>query len=110
MRICVSCVWQHCVCTESSVLKVATDLQAVDALERRLHALQQMPPQEKQGRALRVITGRGLHSSDGEASLPRAVGTRLEDLKQSMGLRIVQRVGAFEVFVGRQTAGQRRPW
>lgn len=85
----------------------ATSVQAVQALDRRLYALQQLSRHETQGRPLRVITGRGLHSSDGEASLPRVVGTRLEELKQDLHLRVVQRAGAAEVYIGRQTTARR---
>lgn len=46
---------------------------------------------------LRVITGRGAHSSGGEASIPRAVEARLVEL----GYKFVRRTGALDVLLRR---------
>lgn len=49
-----------------------------------------------QRRELRVVVGRGRHSSGGEASLPRAVQSSL----LAAGLRHQHRGGSFLVFLG----------
>ncbi|KIZ04792.1 hypothetical protein MNEG_3172, partial [Monoraphidium neglectum] len=83
--------------------------EATEALRQRLQLLQRQPPGPAQpaptgsaaaghptrGRALRVIVGRGNHSSGGEASLPRAVAAWLDDA----GLRHRLVGGSIEVAV-----------
>jgi hypothetical protein len=84
-------------------------MQAVAALERRIVLLEQLPRDLQQGRRLRVITGRGLHSTDGEASLPRVISSFLEEQKASCGWRITYQLGAIEVLLSRQVARQPQP-
>lgn len=80
-------------------------VQAVDALERRVHLLEQQHRDTRQGKHLRVITGRGLHSTDGEAALPRAISSFLEDQKGPRGWKVAHRLGA----IGRQGGRQLEP-
>jgi hypothetical protein len=52
-------------------------------------------------RHLRVVVGRGVHSSGGEASLPRVVEGHL----RAAGRRFQQRAGALDVALPRAPAG-----
>lgn len=73
--------------------------EAVAALQRRidlLHTLLADPATAAAlaGRpALRVVVGRGAHSSGGEASIPRVVESHL----RGAGLRFTPRLGALDV-------------
>jgi hypothetical protein len=80
--------------------------EATAALDRRLHLLHGLLADPATaaaagapgaghggGRTLRVVVGRGAHSSGGEASLPRVVGAHL----RAVGLRFCTRVGALDV-------------
>ncbi|KAL4436811.1 hypothetical protein ABPG75_003950 [Micractinium tetrahymenae] len=73
--------------------------EAVAALQRRLHLLHSLLADPATaaalpGRpALRVVVGRGAHSSGGEASIPRVVESHL----RGAGLRFSPRLGALDV-------------
>lgn len=45
----------------------------MDALHHRLVTLHSLPMEQRKGKRLRVVTGRGNHSSGGEATVPRTV-------------------------------------
>ena len=79
-------------------------MQAVAAMDRRIAALHSLPLAERKGRRLRIVTGQGLHSSHGEASLPRVVQSHLDLLVAQQGLRYSQHLGALEVAIGRGAA------
>jgi hypothetical protein len=81
-----------------------SNVQAVKALERRVLALQQLPWEERRGRSLRVVTGRGLHSAGGEASLPRVVQSFLDAQVSRQGWRYSRQLGAYQVTLGRSGA------
>ena len=76
-------------------------MQALQAVERRAEALQSLPLAERRGCRLRIITGRGLHSSGGESSLPRVVQAFLDDKVATCGWRYMKHLGAVEVSLGR---------
>eukprot|EP00892_Ulva_mutabilis_P006393 jgi/Ulvmu1/4125/UM019_0104.1 len=71
--------------------------EAVAALQRRLQLVASLPPQQRRGARLRVITGRGVHSSAGEATLPRAVSGYLERHARQYGASVTPALGAFLV-------------
>lgn len=79
-------------------------MQALRAVERRAEALQSLPLAERRGRRLRIITGRGLHSSQGESSLPRVVQAYLDERVASAGWRYTPHLGVVEVSFGRGLA------
>lgn len=72
-------------------------MQAVAAVQRRLDLLLSLPPLRWRGGKLRVITGRGLHSSAGEATVPRAVGAFLDQHGPRYGVTVTSALGAFAV-------------
>jgi hypothetical protein len=72
-------------------------VQAVDALERRLHQLRGLPILQRRGRCLRLITGKGLHSSDGETTIAPAIERYLNRYAGSYGCHFVQKGGSYLV-------------
>jgi DNA-nicking Smr family endonuclease len=76
-------------------------LQAVDAVNRRLQVLTSIPGQARRTNKLRIIAGRGTHSSDGEATVAPAVLRYLKQHASQRGWRFAQHGGAFTVSFSR---------
>lgn len=77
-------------------------MEAVDAVNRRLQVLTSIPALARRTSTLRIIAGRGTHSSDGEATVAPAVLRYLTQHATQRGWRFSQHGGAFTVSLSRR--------